>query len=135
MMIGILLYPFPNVFLGYSFSICFGLSFLLSPLLAGLFSSHVSSKEQGVGLGTLHAVKGITYAIGPYVFGGLYNLFNDKGIWKTTPFWIGCFIISCSLPVIIYFLPRAIEQKRQREENSTRLLNEHSSEIESQSFI
>eukprot|EP00483_Globobulimina_turgida_P008535 UN08552 len=100
---GIIAYLFPNYITGLLIWACFGLSFVTSPVINGCLAKRLNKKEQGLGMGILHAMKGLTFAVAPYTFGGLYDLFSNQGILKTVPFMLGMFFVF--IGIIILFGP------------------------------
>lgn len=100
---GVIAYLWPNDITGILIWAMFGLSFITSPVTNGCLAKRLNEKEQGLGMGILHAMKGLTFAVAPYAFGGLYDLFTDDGILKTMPFMLGMLFVI--IGIIILFGP------------------------------
>jgi len=99
---GCLLYFWKSTAMAMLLWTFFGLSFMANPITNGALSKRLTEKEQGMGMGFTHAVKGLTFAIAPMLFGGLYNAFeHSKPGWlKTMPFFIGFVVILTGFPIL-----------------------------------
>ena len=109
-LIGVMVYFIPQIWVGFLFSIFSSLTNLNVPILSGTLSKRLDEKEQGIGLGVLHAVKGITYATAPIGFALLYDNFADDkyGALKTISFLVGTGFILCGYPVLFCPLRNAL---------------------------
>ena len=85
MFCGGLLFFIPNIIVAMGIFASFGGSYLLSPIVDGSLSKRLSDQDQGIGIGVVHGVKGITSAFAPYLFAGLYNLFDNDHWFVITP--------------------------------------------------
>ena len=78
----------------------FGASFITVPITSGALSKRLDSKEQGIGLGVIHAMKGITWSTAPYIFSGLFAYFKNDGYLITMPFMVTIGFIVCGFPIV-----------------------------------
>jgi MFS family permease len=96
---------FANMFLA-------GLTFLSFPATSGILSSALSPCDQGLGLGTLAAVKGLSNVLGPLLFGVVYGTLSKPPYsFPEAMFYIGAAIVSVSMAIAVLFLPAAIESQ------------------------
>lgn len=96
---------FANMFLA-------GMTFLAFPATSGILSSALSSHDQGIGLGTLAAVKGLSNVLGPLLFGVVYgDLSGPPYFFPEAMFYIGAAIVSVSIVITVTFLPTAIKNQ------------------------
>ena len=103
MFAGILLYLFRNIYTAFILWFIFGLTYILIPVVNGSLASRSSEKEQGVSIGILHAMKALTSAIAPFIFGLLYDLYNftgDKYQWLKILPWIN----GAGFVIIAFFI-------------------------------
>eukprot|EP01083_Nonionella_stella_P033638 92049_1 len=103
-----LLYFVPGIMIAVVLFAAFGTSYILSPIIDGSLSKRLSDEDQGIGIGVIHGVKGITSAFAPYVFGGLYDLFDNYTWFVITPFIVGACIGFVGLVVIMGPLRKTI---------------------------
>ena len=109
-LIGVIVYFIPQVWVGFLFSLFSSLALLNPPILNGALSRRLDEKEQGIGLGVLHAVKGVTFATAPIAFALLYDNFSDDkyGALKTISFLVGTGFVLCGYPVLFCVLRNAL---------------------------
>jgi len=79
--------------------------------VAGLLSKYALPTEQGVDMGTYHAVQGISAAIGPFTFGYIYNALENYGFWKTMAYNIAAAMAILAFPMVWYPLASSIKQR------------------------
>lgn len=112
---GILLYFVTNIIAGYVLWFFYGMTYVTSPIMSGILSKRLSSHEQGVYLGILHAIKGITFSIAPFLFSFLLQVFNNFKVdidgvdlkwFETMPFIVAALFILIGLLVLMHPLKR-----------------------------
>eukprot|EP00484_Ammonia_sp_Unknown_P001199 CAMPEP_0197023324 /NCGR_PEP_ID=MMETSP1384-20130603/4044_1 /TAXON_ID=29189 /ORGANISM="Ammonia sp." /LENGTH=429 /DNA_ID=CAMNT_0042451519 /DNA_START=172 /DNA_END=1461 /DNA_ORIENTATION=+ len=105
-----LLYFVPNVVVAMSIWATFAASYILNPTVDGSLSQRLDDADQGVGIGVIHGVKGLTVCFAPYLFGGLYDLFDQDEWYVTTPFMVGAAITVCGFFIVLGPLKRTINR-------------------------
>ena len=86
------------------------LCFLQVVACNSILSSRLGANEQGFGLGTLSAVKGLTTAFGPLMFGALYATFRKAPYeFPEMPFIAGAVLVLISIVVAAIWLPGAMK--------------------------
>lgn len=75
-------------------------SFITIPITSGSLSRRLDPKEQGIGMGVIHAMKGITWAVAPYLFSSLFDYFENDSFLVTMPFVASTFFILCAFPIL-----------------------------------
>jgi len=108
---GDLVYLFPYVYVGYGLFAMYGVMFMLTPIMAGILSRYMPPTEQGVAIGTLHAVQGLTAAIGPFMFSYIYKALENDGFLKTTSFNVAAVIALLAVPMVLYPLSKAMKEQ------------------------
>ena len=106
-----------NVYTLYSYGLwaTFAVSFITIPITSGALSKRLDGKEQGVGLGVIHAMKGITWATSPYLFGALFNYFKNDGFLVTMPFMVAIVFICMAFPILFGPLRKYIRKYDENE--------------------
>ena len=104
------LYLNPNIYIGYLIRILFGCSTIVSSIITGALSKRLTKKEQGLGIGILQAVKGITFTISPFIFAILFRCFENNGILVTMPFMVGFIFILMAFPILFGPVKRVLNQ-------------------------
>ena len=75
-------------------------SFITIPITSGSLSKRLDPKEQGIGLGVIHAMKGITWGVAPYIFSALFDYFEHDQFLITMPYIVSTFFILCAFPIL-----------------------------------
>eukprot|EP01084_Bolivina_argentea_P169597 293987_1 len=96
-----LLYFIPNIIVAISIFASFGASYILIPIVDGSLSKRLNDKDQGIGIGVVHGIKGVTTGFAPYLFGGLYNMFHNDQWYVVTPFIVGSVISLCGFFIVL----------------------------------
>ena len=102
----------PAPWYSYIVSSIASLAFFVYPPLTSILSKHLTVEQQGLGLGVFSAMKCLTSACGPYIFGTMYSQLNHKGL-GFTPFLFGAVFSSLSFPVLFWGLKRHLTRNRQ----------------------
>lgn len=101
MFCGGLLYFIPHLIVAMGIFASYGGSYLLSPIVDGSLSKRLSDEDQGIGIGVVHGIKGITSAFAPYLFAGLYNLLDGDKWFVVTPFIVGSIISLFGFVIVL----------------------------------
>ena len=114
MIAGIILYFYKNIICCMIIWIMFGLTYLLIPVTNGALAARSSEKEQGVSIGVLHAIKSLTSAIAPFIFGLLYDLYNFTGdkyqYLKLLPWIVGFGLVLISFVILFGPLTKVLNE-------------------------
>lgn len=107
---GILTYIYAKFYIGLLLWLFYGLTYITSPIVCGALSKRLTLKEQGIGLGVIHSIKGLTWSVAPVAFAFLYDTFNESkyGIFKTAPFLLSCLFILIAFPILFGPLRKAL---------------------------
>lgn len=107
---GVLLYIWNIIEIGYLLWIFFSIAFINVPITNGVLSKRLDSDELGIGFGVLHSIKGLTFAIAPLLFAGLYRIFDTHNFLKTMPFLVALSIVVIfAFPILFLSLRKAIK--------------------------
>eukprot|EP01084_Bolivina_argentea_P040357 74583_1 len=111
---GMVMYVWRTIYSACLIWIAFGLTYILIPVTNGALASRMDEREQGVSIGVLHAIKGLTSAIAPFVFGLLYDLYSitgDKYEWyKLLPWFVALIFIMISVGVLFGPLKKTLSE-------------------------
>ena len=110
-----LLYFIPNVVIGVIIWCGFGVSYLLAPIVDGALSKRLKDEEQGLGIGVVHGVKGITFGFSPYLFGGLYKLFDNDSWLVIIPWIFGAVINGIGYIIVLGPLRKIMNKYDEKE--------------------
>ena len=109
-LLGIFVYFIKQYYMGILFYVLLGFTYLNPPIVNGVLSQRLDEKEQGIGLGVLHAIKGITWGIAPITFAFLYDYFDNMNFLKTMPYIFATGFVLCGYPVLICPLRNALNK-------------------------
>ena len=87
-----------------------GATFMLPPIINGSFSKRLSNKNQGIGLGVLHSIKGITFCLSPIIFANLYGRLRGNGFLVTMPFMVIAIFIIIGFVILCGPLRRVVNE-------------------------
>ena len=107
---GIYVYFNDTMLMGYIMCVIFSFAYVGSPVISGALSVRLNEKDQGLGMGVLHAIKGLSGAVAPITFATLYHVFENEYYLKTMPFVVATFLIIASFPIGCGPLKRAMKK-------------------------
>ena len=107
---GVYIYINPDLYVGYITRIIFGFATIIGPITTSSLSKRLSKEEQGLGIGILQAMKGVTYTLSPIMFSVLFTAFKNNGILVTMPFIVSFGFFFLSFPILCFPVRRVLNK-------------------------
>jgi len=113
-------------------AIFLSISLLVIPASNAIVTKYLHKNEQGIGFGVIYAARGCTYAIAPFSFGYLYNVFKKKRM-EGMIYVIAAFLVLGAIPIIVFPLRRVLNDPNTRNRKysftHTRLNSDNASDM------
>ena len=110
---GVYIYINPHLYVGYLIRIIFGFTTIIGPITTSCLSKRLTKEEQGLGIGILQAMRGVTYTLSPIMFSLLFTAFKNNGILVTMPFVVSFGFIFLSFPILCFPVRRVLNKYEQ----------------------